>query len=132
MRAKIVLSSFVVVGLMAVGGCKTKVDPGAFEAGAAATPSVEATPSAAAANDTDAAPADSSAPLAPLQTGAAPHPVAPAGGGGGGGSHAVTKPATDPPECAQARSVCGGGLSTRPTKACQDAKFACFNKGGHL
>lgn len=130
MRAKIVLSSFVVVIVVLALGCKTKVDPGAFEGGAAATPSVDTTPSAAAATDTDAAPAASSEPLAPLQTGAAPHVVAPAGGGGG--SHAVTKPATDPPECVQARSVCGGGLTSRPTKACQDAKFACFNKGGHL
>ena len=132
MRAKIVLSSFVVLfGIVAIG-CKTKVDPGAFDGGAAATPSVDTTPSAAAATDTDAAPAGSSEPLAPLQTGGATHAVAPAGGGGGGGSHAVTKPATDPPECVQARSICGGGLSARPTKACQDAKFACFNKGGHL
>lgn len=129
MRAKIILSSFVVALVALAAGCKTKVDPGAFEGGAAATPSVETTPSAAA-TDSDAAPAASSDTLAPLQTGAAPHPVAPTAGGGG--SHAVTKPATDPPECVEARSACGGGFSSRPTKACQNAKFACFNKGGHL
>ncbi|MGH7281504.1 MAG: hypothetical protein ACRELY_08285 [Polyangiaceae bacterium] len=129
MRAKIILSSFVVVVVALAGGCKTKVDPGAFEGGAAATPSVEAT---AAATDTADAEADASSDLAPLQTGAA-HSLSPAAAGG---SHATTKPATDPPECVQARSpACVGNGRTvllHPSKACQDAKFACFNKGGHL
>lgn len=131
MRAKIILSSFVVMVAVAVWGCKTKVDPGAFEGGAAATPSVEATPSASATGDADAS-ADASSDLAPLQTGAA-HTVAPAGGGG---SHTTTKPAVDPPECVQARSpeCVGRGVvrNLRPSKACVDAKNACFIKGGHL
>ena len=123
MKIKVLIAATLFV---ASAGCKTKVDPNAFEGGAAATPSVETTPSATTADDE--AGADASTALAPLQTStAAPHAVAPTGG-----SHATTKPAVDPPECVQARSACGGGLTVRPTKQCQDAKFACFNKGGHL
>lgn len=130
MRAKIILSSFGALLVVAACGCKTKVDPNAFEGGAAATPSVDAVPSAA--TDSDAAADDASTALAPLQTGGA-HAVGPAVAGG---SHATTKPATDPPECVQARAPeCVGNGRTRvlhPSKACEDAKFACFNKGGHL
>lgn len=128
--ARAVLPFLFVAGLSAVGGCKTKVDPNAFEAGAAATPSAVDS-SAAAATDEAGAPAASGSgeALAPLQTSTAKAAAtAPKTG-----SNATTKPATDPPECVQARATCGARVMTLTSrKDCEAQRSACFNKGGHL
>ncbi|MEO8875194.1 MAG: hypothetical protein ABI461_06395 [Polyangiaceae bacterium] len=115
--------------------CQKKIDPAAFEAGAAPS-TVAAVDSSAAVDEAGAAAAGSAEPLAPLETGkpaTAAH-VAATGGAVAkptAGSNATTRPAVDPPECANARNICNN-VSLPVRKGCKDATFACFNKGGHL
>ncbi len=110
-------------------GCKTKVDPSAFDAGAVAVPSTEPSTAATAAvvETVDAAEA-----LAPLETGAAKPTAAPAA------TAAKPKPSAtaakpEPAECVDARSTCRTMMTTAAArKKCADATQACTAKGGHL
>ena len=113
-----------------VVGCQKKFDPNAFEAGAP-EPSAPASASAAPVDTTTADAGDAGDGLAPLETGkGGAHPTA---GAVGTGSHANTTAKVDPPECQEARKACNSRILTRAiTKQCNDSRFACFNKGGHL
>jgi hypothetical protein len=121
--------------LLGASACKKKFDPNDFDGGAAAAASGSAAAAASAPPvDSSAATADNADAgdgLAPLQEGKT-HVAGATGAGGGGGG----KP-KDPPECAQARDWCNQlPPAQRHTKQgeknCNDFRFACFNKGGHL
>jgi hypothetical protein len=117
--------------VMGVAGCKKKFDPNDFDGGASALASASAAASITPPVDSSAATdtGDAGDGLAPLETGKA-H-TATAGGGG------AVKPKGEPAECVQARKFCNElPPSERHTaanqKSCNDFRFACFNKGGHL
>ncbi|MEO7113674.1 MAG: hypothetical protein ABI183_24760 [Polyangiaceae bacterium] len=114
--------------VVSASGCKKKFDPNAFDAGASVVASASAAASATPPIDSSAATdtGDAGDSLAPLVEGKT-H-TAPTG---------ATKPKGDPSECVQAREWC----NTKPPaerhskegqKNCNDFRFACFNKGGHL
>jgi hypothetical protein len=118
-------------------GCKKKFDPNDFDAGAAASASATAAASAT------TPPVDSSAAAAPTDAGDGLAPLVEGKGGATTTTHAATggsggaKPHGEPSECVQARHFCnelppGERGKAANQKSCQDAKFACFNKGGHL
>lgn len=130
--SKIAVLCISVLVVASASGCKKKFDPNDFDGGAGAVASASAAASSAtppvdssAATDTG----DAGDGLAPLEIGKG-H-TAPAGGGG------AVKPKGDPAECVQARKFCNElPPSERHTaanqKSCNDFRFACFNKGGHL
>lgn len=122
---------FVVLAAAPALGCKTKVDPGAFDAGAAAIPSTEpSTATTAAAADTADAAAEA---LAPLETGAAKPTAAPTGTAAKPKPSATAAKPADPPECVAARAACSGtgALTLAARKKCNEATAECEAKGGH-
>lgn len=119
-----VMIAFGLIGLTVPSiGCKKNVDPGTFDAGAAAPVVAAATPSAPAA-DADAG----VAPLAALASASAAPVVAPA-------HKPAAKPKIDPPECVNARNYCSSpkvGSDPKIKKMCDGFTAECVAKGGKV